>query len=487
MIATECAPVAQAGGLGEVVFGLSRELELRGHAVEIIMPKYDCMRYDQIFGLSIVFQDLWVPWYGGFVHCTVWFGFVHGRRCFFIEPHSEDQFFNRGHLYGSADDVTRFAFFSKAALEFMWKAGKRPEVIHCHDWQTALVPVLLYEIYQHLGMNNQRVCYTIHNFAHQGICGEYVLWATGLARPAHFFDYDRLRDNFNHSAINLMKGGIVYSNFITTVSPQHAWEATYADQGMGLGHTLHIHREKFGGVLNGIDYNVWNPEIDILIPSNYTAGTVERKYANKDALRDRLLLRKEYKPIIAYVGRIDRQKGVHLIHHAIFYALAQGAQFVLLGSCPDPAVNAHFWQLKHSLNDNPDCHLEIGFDEGLAHLIYAGADMMVMPSLFEPCGLSQMIGLKYGTVPDRAGRRRPGGHGLRSRLLRHATLTSRNGYVFHQLDNPALESAMLRAIGLWFSYPGEFRQLMLNGMRQDHSWAGPGQHYVNIYDHIRHK
>ena len=161
-----------------------------------------------------------------------------------------------------------------------------------------------------------------------------------------------------------MKGGIVYSNFVTTVSPQHAWEAQDADQGMGLGHTLHIHREKFGGVLNGIDYNVWNPEIDILIPSNYTAGTVERKYANKDALRDRLLLRNEYKPVIAYVGRIDRQKGVPLIQHAI-YALAQGAQFVLLGSCPDPAVNAHFWDLKRHLNDNPDCHLEIGFEEGL--------------------------------------------------------------------------------------------------------------------------
>ena len=196
-----------------------------------------------------------------------------------------------------------------------------------------------------------------------------------------------------------MKGAIVYSNFSTTVSPEHAREATGSDQGMGLGHTLHIHQAKFGGVLNGIDYEVWNPEIDILIPSKYTAGTIEQKYANKDALRDRLLLRKDYKPVIAYVGRIDRQKGAHLIHHAIFYALAQGAQFVLLACSADPADNGHFWHLKHYLNDNPDCHLEIGFDEGLAHLIYAGADTMVMPSLFEPCGLSQMIALKYGTVP----------------------------------------------------------------------------------------
>ena len=486
MVASECAPVAQAGGLGEVVFGLSRELELRGHTVEIIMPKYDCMRYDQIFGLSVSYQDLWVPWYDGFVRCTVWFGFVHGRRCFFLEPHSPDQFFNRGHLYGSADDVTRFGFLSRAALEFMLKAEKRPDVIHCHDWQTGAVPVLLYEIYQHIGMSDQRVCYTIHNFAHQGICGEYILWATGLARPAHFFDYDRLRDNFNHAAINLMKGGIVYSNFITTVSPQHAWETTYADQGMGLGHTLFVHREKFGGVLNGIDYNVWNPEIDILISSNYTASAVAEKYPNKDTLRDRLLLRKEYKPVIAYVGRVDRQKGIHLIEHAIFYALDHGAQFVLLGSSPDPAVNAHIWQLKSYLNDSPDCHLEIGFDEGLAHLIYAGADMVVMPSLFEPCGLAQMMALKYGTVPIV---RAVGGlvDTIFDRDYSGRPLHDRNGYVFHQLDYPALESAMLRAIGLWYSYPGDFRELMLNGMRQDHSWAGPGQHYENIYDHIRHK
>ncbi|MGO9977159.1 MAG: glycogen synthase [Solirubrobacteraceae bacterium] len=486
MVSSECAPVAQAGGLGEVIFGLSRELEWRGNTVEIILPKYDCMRYDQIYGLSIAFHDLWVPWYGASIHCTVWFGFVHGRRCYFIEPHSQDNFFNRGHLYGSADDVTRFAFFSKAALEFMLKSGRRPDVIHCHDWQTALVPVLLFEIYQHVGLHDQRVCYTIHNFAHQGVAGEYVLRATGLNRPDHFFDYDRLRDNINSAAINLMKGGIVYSNFVTTVSPQHASETTYGDQAMGLGHTLYLHRGKFGGILNGIDYEVWNPEIDRLISAHYGPDRVDGKYADKDALRDRFFLRKEYKPIVAYVGRIDRQKGVHLIHHAIFHSLAQGAQFVLLGTCPDPAVNAHFWHLKRYLNDNPDCHLEIAFDDGLAHMIYAGADMMVMPSLFEPCGLAQMIAMKYGTVPIV---RAVGGliDTVFDRDHASCPREERNGYVFHQADNLALESAMVRAIGLWNSYPDEFRELMANGMRRDHSWAEPAQHYLNIYEHIRHK
>src|SRR5262249_15100790 len=192
-------------------------------------------------------------------------------------------------------------------------------------------------------MSRSRVCYTIHNFSHQGVTGEQVLWASGLNRPEHFFDFDRLRDNFNEAAINVMKGGIVYSNFVSTVSYQHAWEATSTDQSKGLGHTLSTHGVKFGGVLNGIDYDVWNPEIDRFIPSHYTTYTVDQKYENKRALRDRFWLRHEFKPIVAYVGRLDQQKGVHLIHHAIFYALAQGAQFVLLGMSPDVSISSHFW------------------------------------------------------------------------------------------------------------------------------------------------
>ena len=261
MIASESAPVIQVGGLGDVVSGLSRELEMRGNNVEIILPKYDTMRYDRIWGLTVDYHDLWVPWYGGAIHCTVYFGLVNGRRCFFIEPHSRDNFFRRPAAYGYADDVMRFAFFSKAALEFMLKANKRPDVIHCHDWQTGLVPVLLSEIYKFHGMENQRVCFTIHNFRHQGQSGPELLWASGLGRPDYYLHYDRLRDNFNHNQVNLTKAGIVYSNFVTTVSPQHAWEALNTDQNFGLGHTLWIHRGKFGGVLNGVDYDVWNPEI----------------------------------------------------------------------------------------------------------------------------------------------------------------------------------------------------------------------------------
>ncbi|XPM61313.2 MAG: glycogen/starch synthase [Leptolyngbya sp. IPPAS B-1204] len=307
-IASECAPVIKAGGLGDVVYGLSRELELRGHTVEIILPKYDCMRYDHIWGLHEAYQDLFVPWYDGVVHCTVYCGWVHGRLCFFIEPHSQDNFFNRGCYYGALDDHLRFAFFSKAALEFLQRSHKKPDVIHCHDWQTGLVPVLLFEIYKYHGMEYQRVCYTIHNFKHQGIAGANVLWATGLNNEAYYFQYDRLQDNFNPFALNFMKGGIVYSNFVTTVSPHHAWEAHYGEFGYGLGHTLHVHQHKFGGILNGIDYDVWNPEIDRYIPYQYGQANIDEKLKNKKALRERLWLAQDNKPLICYIGRLDDQR-----------------------------------------------------------------------------------------------------------------------------------------------------------------------------------
>jgi starch synthase len=238
--------------------------------------------------------------------------------------------------------------------------------------------------------------------------------------------------------------------------------------------------------LNGIDYEMWNTELDAHIPHHYNADSLEGKYRNKEALRDRLWLRKDYKPLIAYVGRLDTQKGLHLIRHALFYSLWNGAQFVLLGSGSELGINDYFWHLRHHLNENPDCHLEIGFDEELAHLIYAGADMIVVPSMFEPCGLTQMIALRYGMVPIV---RAVGGltDTVFDRDYSSKPPWERNGYVFHHADYAAIESAMRRAIGLWYLYPEEFRQLIINGMRYDYSWNHPGQNYVNVYEYIRHK
>jgi starch synthase len=482
-ITPECAPAAKVGGLGDVIQGLSRELAIRGNEVEIILPKYDCLRYDLIGGLGKCYADLWVPFYQQWVHCDVYCGWIDGRKCFFIESHSVHNFFNRGRFYGQPDDKERFAFFCRAAMEFMFKAKKHPDIIHCHDWHTGLVPVLLYEMYQQLGMDRPRVCYTLHNVGHQGIGGEHLLRQVGL-NPAALMTPERLRDDTYIHAVNLMKGGIVFSNFVTTVSPRYAGKIRTTAQGMGLQRILNVHQEKFGGVLNGIDYNVWNPEIDGHIPCRYSSSSLSEKYKNKEALRARLWLRHEFKPIVAFVGRLDQQKGVALILHAIPYCLDHGCQFVLLGSSLDAGISGAFGRIKQQFNDHPDCHLEIGYNEELSHLIYAGADMILVPSIYEPCGLTQMIALKYGTIPIV---RNTGGLANTVFDADYAPKPyhERNGYVFNDYNPQALESALHRAIGLWYSFPHFFRELMVNGMRYDYSWNHPGRDYLNIYEYIK--
>ena len=344
---------------------------------------------------------------------------------------------------------------------------------------------MLYEMYQYHGLGNQRVCYTIHNFKHQGFGGDEVLYATGLNRPDYCFNYERLPDNFNPFSLNFMKGGIVYSNAVNTVSPQHASEAAYGDDGYGLGHTLFLHKEKFSGILNGLDYAMWNPEIDEQIPCPYSKDDFASKANNKKALRERLLLQDVDKPIVAFIGRLDQQKGVHLVHHAMYYALGQDAQFVLLGSATDPEIDTMFRHEKGFLNDNPDCHIELGFNAELARLIYAGADMIVVPSNYEPCGLTQVIGLQYGTVPVVRGV-----GGLVNTVFdwdydQEKPKEKRNGFVFYQSDNHALETALGRAIHLWKSDRATFDQLAIQGMEYDYSWNEPGAEYMEVYEHIR--
>jgi starch synthase len=485
MITPECAPVAKVGGLGDVAQGLSYELSIRGNAVELILPKYDCMRYDRIWGLTRTLTGLMVPFHSESISCDVFFGFVDGLKCFFIEPHSPHNFFNRGVFYGQRDDPERYAFFCRAALEFLLQSNKHPEIIHCHDWQTGLVPLLLFESFKYRGMTHPRVCYTLHNVGHQGLTGEHILRQVGL-NPAPYMRSDRVQDDYSPSTVNLMKTGIVFSNFVTTVSPGYAREIRTTTLGHGLQRVLNIHGAKLGGVLNGIDYNTWNPEVDRLIPFHYSAEEVGDKYGNKEALRNRLLLRQEFKPIVAVVGRLDRQKGVELVRHAMYYALSHGGQFVLLGSSPDAKISHEFGRLKHELNDHPDCHLELAYNEELSHLIYAGSDMIVIPSIYEPCGLTQMIGMKYGTVPVV---RNTGGLADTVFDADHAPkpYNERNGFVFNDYNYQGLESAMSRAFRMWYETPQYFRELAVNGMRTDYSWNRPGTDYMNIYEFIREK
>ncbi len=483
-ITPEIAPAAKVGGLADVIVGLSRELEKQGHTVEAIVPMYSCLRYDQIQDLHEVYHELWVPQNGQWQAEKVFEGRVAGIKTYFITCGNYTQ---RDKVYGFDDDLFRFAYFCRAALEFMFKTEKRPAIIHCHDWATALVPVAYYEIYGGLGWNDARVVFTIHNHECQGLCwyGDKVLSMIGLD-PGKLFKPDKLRDEHHHNCVNLMRGAIVYANFITAVSPSYAGELKSASGGRGLHNLLGFYSPKLGGVLNGIDYEVWNPATDPLIAHNYSVDDFISKYKNKYALREKLQLEDAWRPIVAVVTRLTKQKGLDLIKHALYSTLRAQGQFVLLGESPDPAVNREFWAIKNELANNRNVHLWLGYHEDLAHLIYAGSDLFLVPSLYEPCGLTQMIALRYGTVPVV---RATGGLADTVFDVDHSGrgLANANGFAFNDANPAGLDSALLRGLRSWYEQPDAFNKVAMNGMRFDYSWQNPAKDYQNIYNFIKAK
>lgn len=488
-IASELAPIAKVGGLADVLLGLSRELSWKGYDIDIIIPKYDCMNSTEVRDLNIDYEDL-ISYYDGAWHRnTVWVGWVENLKVYFIEPHNTRHFFNRGCFYGCEDDLDRYLYFSRAALEFLLKRQLNPDIIHLHDWQTAAVSTLYQEVYKNLGLTKPKVVFTIHNIEYQGRCKPIDLEKAGLDGSA-LLAPKKLQDNhFSHEA-NLLKGAIVYSDYITTVSPNYAKEVKTVEGGRGLETTILEHQDKFSGILNGIDYSYWNPEIDRYLPVHFSSretpankkdrNTLDKKAYIKKLLREKLTLGEEHRPIVGCVTRLVPQKGIEQIKHCLARTLEKGGQFVLLGSSPIASINNEFHHLKHHYTDHPDVSLTLHHQEDLAHLIYAGSDMFAVPSIFEPCGLTQMIALKYGTIPIV---RKTGG--LADTIFdvdySGKPLNETNGYTYDFPDNIGLESALDRAIACWFHDPDRWRSLMMNGMQIDFSWNLPSNQYLEIY------
>lgn len=479
LFAAECAPVAKAGGLGDFVHGLGRALLAEGAEVEVWLPDYDCLRHDLIEDRHLLAEGFEFPFSGRTLRCSIVAGRVDGLACRFVAPQASEGFFSRGRIYGEPDDALRFACYSRAALEYLQQSQRWPDILHCNDWQTGLVPVLLYELYEARGVARTRVCYSLHNLGHQGWTDPAILHRVGLD-AARLMRPDRLQDVSHADTANLMKGGIVFSNFVTTVSPRYAWEVLRTDQGMGLQSVLAGKRDRFAGVLNGIDQRTWDPGTDPLIAHPFSMEHLEGKAANKAALRTDLGMSQAEKPLLAVVSRLDRQKGVPLIAHGIDFGLARGSQVVLLGSALDPEIQQRFDRLRTRYLDHPDCHLELGYDERLAHRIYAAADAILIPSLYEPCGLTQMIGMRYGCVPVV---RRVGGLADTVFDANFCGLptSERNGFVFDEASTADLEFALERALGLWFQHHRAFRRLQLNGMRTDFSWRESARRYLQIF------
>lgn len=480
-IAAEMAPVAKVGGLGDVVAGLGKALQKRGHLVEIILPKYDCMQYDHIRDLRVL--DVLVESYfdGQLFKNKIWVGTVEGLPVYFIEPHHPDKFFWRGQFYGERDDFKRFSFFSRAALELLLQAGKKPDIIHCHDWQTAFVAPLYWDLYAPKGLNSARICFTCHNFEYQGTAPAAELASCGL--DVHQLNRpDRMQDNSAHDRVNPVKGGVVFSNIVTTVSPTYAQEVRTAEGGKGLHSTLNFHSKKFVGILNGIDTDAWNPATDTFLKVQYTANDLQGKAENKEAMRRHLRLSSAdvRKPLLGCITRLVPQKGVHLIRHAIYRTLELGGQFVLLGSSPVPHIQREFEGIANHFQNHDDIRLILKYDESLSHSIYAASDMFIIPSIFEPCGLTQLIAMRYGSVPIV---RKTGGLNDSVFDIDDDTipLQFRNGFTFLTPDEQGVNNALERAFNLYMNNPENWQQLVQDVMNIDFSWELSAAHYEELY------
>lgn len=491
-IASELAPLAKVGGLADVLLGLCRELSWKGHDVDIIIPRYDCIDSNEIRDLTIINNNLSSYYDGKWYPTTVWMGWVENLRVYFIDPHHPRHFFDRGCFYGCEDDIERYLYFSRTAMEFLFKQSLHPDVIHIHDWQTGVIPALYKDMYQALGFKTKFV-FTIHNFEYQGKCAPTDLDRIGL-KGSDYLGEDKMGDPFNPALINLLKAGIVYSDFTTTVSPTYAKEVVIPPGGHGLEKTVIAHQDKFVGILNGLDYSYWNPEIDRYLPVHYSSrempankkdrNTLDKKGYVKKLLRDRLLLSEDYRPIVGVVTRLVPQKGVELIKQALYHTLERGGQFVLLGSTTINEIAEEFQKIKHDFADHPHVHLTLHHQEELAHMIFAASDMFIVPSIFEPCGLTQLIALKYGAIP----------------IVRHTgglvdtifdvdnsglPFEETNGYTFENPDKKSIITALDRAFDCWYHDPDKWRKLMIQGMNIDHSWNKSSNEYLKIYQDLR--
>ena len=487
-IASELAPVAKVGGLADVIYGLSKELSRLGHKVEIILPKYDCLHFGELKHLRVEHRELWS--FDGPTHInnTIWSAEMNGLKLLLIEPHHPLYLFSRGMIYGCHDDIDRFTYFSRTAMEYLFKSGKQPDAIHVHDWPTALIPVLYQEMYLPLGYRAGGTILTIHNMQHQGKCHPEHLTRIGL-KGKNYLTPDKMQDPSSLDLVNLLKGGIEYAHKVTTVSPTYEKEICTPEGGFGLETVLTRHRKKLSGVLNGIDEDFWNPEKDDHLIEKYPthgisinnlSAVLEGKKENRRYLRTHLRLQTSDAPIVACVTRLVPQKSPELIKHALLRTLEKGGQFILLGSTPIQELHKEFEALQEELRLNENVAVLMDKDEAMAHLIFAAADMFLIPSLFEPCGLTQLISLRYGTIPVA---RKTGG--LADTVFDVDTsvqpVEKRNGFTFDLPNKEGVDGALTRAFDYFKREPQKWHSLMINGMGQDLSWKRAAPEYLSLY------
>jgi len=472
-LSSEAAPFAKTGGLADVAGSLPGALRRLGVDVSLGLPFYRAVR-EGGYGPATVFPGLEVP-----LGDRVLKGNVLEYRTgedipvFFFE---REDLFDRPNLYGTStedyyDNLERFVFFSRGALLFAREAGLRVDVIHCHDWQTGLVPAYLRTLYREDPFLSGAAClFTIHNIGYQGIFPPGALPLTGI--PATEFHPEGLEYWGN---ISLLKAGAVYSDAITTVSPTYSREIQTPQFGLGMEGILTKRSSRLYGILNGADYGIWDPASDGRISAPYAPGAMGGKRRNKSALLGKMGLDRELlsRPVVGMISRLSAQKGCDLLGEVAEDLLGLNAGLVVLG-----AGEERYQALLRGLaQEHPGrMAVRIGFDEALAHLIMAGADILIIPSLYEPCGLTQMYALKYGTVPVV---RATGG--LDDTITNYDAVTKKgNGFKFEAYKAGAFFEALRQAVTL-FDDPAAWRRLSADGMKEDFSWGRSARQYIELY------
>jgi starch synthase len=475
-VASECTPYAKTGGLGDVVAGLSKALCQAGHDARVLIPLYsliDRAEYNLTPASSVCVhmggnREFWVGLYETKLDDTVpvWFldyGSYFGRPGIYDGPF--------GHYY---DNAHRFALLSKAALQIGKDRQWIPHVMHVHDWPSALVPVFLKTWDRILSPLSQTASVlTIHNIGYSGVYDANVLPFAGLG--GQYLTPDIFED---HGKANLLKAGIYFADALTTVSPTHAKEILGSIGGMGLSPYLNNRRTDLFGILNGVDYLHWNPETDSQLPANYSAKDLGGKAVCKRALQEQFHLEATDKPpLFGIISRFAHQKGFSLLREALPTALDNMLlQLVVLGN-GDPDTENFFRWLRSAYPGRVGTH--IGFSTELSHLIEAGSDFFLMPSLYEPCGLNQIYSLKYGTLPVV---RATGG--LDDTVQNYSEATGDGtGFKFWEPSARALYYCIGWAVSTWFDRPQHIVTLRQQAMAQDFSWQGPARQYVEVYRH----
>ncbi|MBR3494711.1 MAG: glycogen synthase [Clostridia bacterium] len=475
-IGSECYPFIKTGGLGDVMYALPRALLRQGCEVRVMMPCYRCipekyrnqMNYIGSFMMNLT-QD-GRSFYVGIMEMEldgVTYDFIDNR-----------EFYDWGNPYtGLWEDIPKYCYFSKASLAALNYMDWIPDVIHCHDWQAALVPVYLRTLFSVTPVGAARSVLTIHNLRFQGICSiDHLKYWTGL--PDFLFDYSVFK--VNDCEANMFKGGLAYTDRITTVSETYAGEIQTDFYGEGLNSHLWYHRAKLTGIVNGIDIDIWNSRTDKLLPAPYgTEDVLSAKRENKKALQERLgLAVDENKLVIGLISRLTDQKGLDLID-AVFTQIADdGVQVVILGTGDARYENA--FRYYESTYPGQVCAY-IKYDESLAHQIYAGSDALLVPSLFEPCGLTQLIAMRYGTVPIV---RETGG--LKDTVEPYNEYTGEgNGFTFDQYRADLLLDAVRRAEQVYYGNRARWNAIVTRDMEKDVSWEHSADLYLKLYEELK--